>query len=66
MGVLLDSNKMEARLPLGKLTRTKEALHQWSLKKFATLKELQSLISTLQFAVGLWFQAEPFCSALLV
>ena len=50
MGVLLDSIKMEARLPLDKLTRTKEALHEWSHKKSATLKELQSLIDTLQFA----------------
>ena len=50
MGVLLDSNKMEARLPLDKLTRTKEALHKWSHKKSATLKDLQSLIGTLQFA----------------
>ena len=50
MGVLLDSNKMEARLPLDKLTRTKEALHEWSRKKSSTLKELQSLIGTLQFA----------------
>ena len=49
MGVLLDSIKMEARLPLDKLTRTKEALHEWSHKKSATLKELQSLIGTLQF-----------------
>ena len=28
MGILLDSNKMEARLPLDKLTRAKEALQQ--------------------------------------
>ena len=49
MGVLLDSNKMEARLSLDKLTRTKKALHEWSRKKSATLKELQSLIGTLQF-----------------
>ena len=41
---------MEARLPLDKLTKTKEALHEWSCKKSATLKELQSLIGTLQFA----------------
>ena len=50
MGVLLDSIKMEARLPLDKLTRTKAALHEWSHKKSATLRELQSLIGTLQFA----------------
>ena len=36
--------------PLDKLTRTKEALQQWSNRKSATLKELQSLIGTLQFA----------------
>ena len=50
LGVLLDSNKMEARLPLDKLTRIKEALHEWSHKKSSTLKDLQSLIGTLQFA----------------
>ena len=50
MGVLLDSNKMEARLPLDKLTRTKEALHEWSHKKSATVKDLQSLIGILHFA----------------
>ena len=50
MGILLDSNKMEARLPLDKLTRAKEALQQWSHRKSATLKEHQSLICTLQFA----------------
>ena len=50
MGVLLDSVKMEARLPFDELTRTREALQQWSHRKSATLKELQSLIGTLQFA----------------
>ena len=50
MGVLLDSNKMEARLPLDKLTRAKETLQLWSLRKSATLQELQSLVGTLQFA----------------
>ena len=50
MGVLLDSNKLEAHLPLDKLSRTKEALHEWFNKKSGTLKELQSLIGTLQFA----------------
>ena len=44
MGVLLDSKEMEARLPLDKLTRTKEVLQEWSHKKSATL------IGNLQFA----------------
>ena len=63
MGVLLDSNKMEARLPLGKLTRTKEALHEWSCKKPAILKELQSLIGTLQFACRVLVSGRAFCAA---
>ena len=50
MGILLDPNKMEAHLPLDKLTRAKEALQQWSNRKSATLKELRSLIGSLQFA----------------
>ena len=41
---------MESHLPMNKLTRAKEALQQWSNMKSATLKELQSLIGTLQFA----------------
>ena len=50
MGILLDSHTMEARLPQDKLTRNKQALNQWSLKKSATLRGLQPLIGTLQFA----------------
>ena len=50
MGILLDSTRMEARLPLDKLIRAKQALQQWLHRKSATLKELQSLIGTLQFA----------------
>ena len=50
MGILLDSTRMEARLPFDKLIRAKQALQQWLHRKSATLKELQSLIGTLQFA----------------
>ena len=49
MGILLDSTRMEARLPFDKLIRAKQALQQWLHRKSATLKELQSLIGTLQF-----------------
>ena len=65
MGVLLDSNKMKARLPLDKLTRTKEALHEWSSKKSATLKELQSLIGTLQFACRVVVQGRAFLQRII-
>ena len=50
MGILLDSNKMEARLPVDKLTRLQAALGQWTNRKSASLQGLQSLIGTLQFA----------------
>ena len=65
MGVLLDSNKMEARLPLDKLTRTKEALHDWSCKKSATLRELQSLIGTLQFACRVVVPGQAFLQRII-
>ena len=60
MGILLDSSTMEARLPQDKLARTKQALHQWSLKKSTTLRELQSLIGTLQFACRVIAPGRPF------
>ena len=50
LGVLLDSQNMIACLPLDKLERTKVELHNWQSKKSCTLRELQSLIGTLQFA----------------
>ena len=33
LGIILDSNKMEARLPLDKLTRIREELTSWQSKK---------------------------------
>ena len=62
MGVLFDSIKMEARLPLDKLTRTKEALHEWS----ATWKNFSRWLVPFSLPVGSWSRAEPFCSALSV
>ena len=50
MGILLDSTRMEARLPFDKLIRAKQALQHWLHRKSATLLELESLIGTLQFA----------------
>ena len=44
MGILLDSNKMEARLLVDKLARIQEAPGQRTTRKSATLQELQSLI----------------------
>ena len=60
MGILLDSNKMEARLPVDKLTCIQEALGQWTIRKSATLQELQSLIGTLRFACKVIAPGHPF------
>ena len=65
MGILLDSHTMEARLPQDKLTRTKHALLQWSLKKSATLRDLQSLIGTLQFACRVIAPGRPFLQRII-
>ncbi|KAL9977320.1 hypothetical protein ACROYT_G014710 [Oculina patagonica] len=65
MGILLDSHTMEARLPQDKLTRTKQALLQWSLKKSATLRDLQSLIGTLQFACRVIAPGRPFLQRII-
>ena len=50
LGIILDSQKMEARLPPDKLNRLSIELDAWHMKKSATLQELQSLIGTLNFA----------------
>ena len=50
MGIVLDSVRMEARLPDDKLVRIKDMLHSFATRRSARLVELQSLIGTLQFA----------------
>ena len=50
MGITLDTVAMEARLPEDKITRTRESLLSFQTKKLTTLKDLQSLIGTLNFA----------------
>ena len=50
MGIVLDSVRMEARLPQDKLTRINELLTSFKKRRSVRLVELQSLIGTLQFA----------------
>ena len=50
MGIVLDSVRMEARLPDDKLSRLKNMLQSFTSRRSARLVELQSLIGTLQFA----------------
>ena len=50
MGIVLDSVRMEARLPDDKLARARYLLLSFKSRRSARLVELQSLIGTLQFA----------------
>ena len=50
MGITLDSVLMQARLPGDKLLKARAMLSSWSHKRSCYLRELQSLIGTLQFA----------------
>ena len=50
MGIVIDSNRMEARLPEDKLARIKQLLDSFTNRRSARLVDLQSLIGTLQFA----------------
>lgn len=48
-GIILDSERMEARLPDDKLTRCRRALTDFLARRSVCLKELQSLIGLLNF-----------------
>ena len=50
MGIVLDSVRMEARLPQDKLSRIHDLLNSFKSRRSVRLVELQSLIGTLQFA----------------
>ena len=59
LGIITDSQKMEARLPSDKLGRLFVDLNSCHTKKSAILQELQSVIGTLNFALP-W--VELFCN----
>ena len=60
MGIILDSQKMKARLPEDKIERTRTALHTFQSKRSTTLRELQSLIGTLNYACKVILPGRPF------
>ena len=60
MGILLDSMKMEARLPDNKLIRLRELVSSWQHKTCCRLRELQSLIGSLHFACKVVAPGRPF------
>ena len=50
LGILLDTERMEARLPAEKLTRIQATIHKWLSRKSATKLEILSLVGLLQHA----------------
>jgi hypothetical protein len=65
VGIELDSIEMEKRLPLDKLTKIKQLLKEFSVRKKVTLKELQSLIGVLSFACSVVTPGRPFLRRLI-
>ena len=50
LGILLDTQRLEARLPPDKLAQIKDAIASWLSKSVATKRDLLSLIGLLSFA----------------
>lgn len=65
MGIILDSEQMQARLPLDKVQRILSLLESFQHRKSCTLKELQSLIGTLNFACKVIPPGRPFLQRMI-
>ncbi len=65
LGIILDTNKMEARLPLDKMNRIKNLLDQFSHRRTCIKRELLSLIGHLVFASRVVFPGRTFISRLI-
>ncbi|CAB4009664.1 Hypothetical predicted protein [Paramuricea clavata] len=65
MGIILDTVKMEARLPADKIHRIRTIFAEFEAKKSCTLKELQSLIGTLNFACKVVPPGRPFLQRMI-
>ena len=65
MGITLDSVLMQARLPEDKLDNARVMLSSWSSRKWCFLRDLQSLIGTLQFACRVISPGRPFMQRII-
>ena len=66
LGIELDSNTMEARLPKDKVEKVRQELNTWLNRKSATLQELQSLIGLLNFACKVVPPGRPFLQRMIL
>lgn len=62
LGILLDTVKLEARLPEGKLARVRDTITEWLNKKKATKREILSLVGLLQHAAKVVRPGRSFVS----
>lgn len=65
LGLELDTDAMEARLPSDKLTFLRSLLDEWSYKDRCTLRELQELIGFLQFTAQVIPHSRAFIRRLI-
>jgi len=65
MGIILDSDRMEARLPADKIQRLSSCFASFKGRKSCTLKELQSLIGSLNFACKVIPPGRPFLQRMI-
>ena len=65
MGITLDSVSMQARLPEDKLNNARVLLAAWSSRRTCHLRDLQSLIGTLQFACRVISPGRPFMQRII-
>ncbi|XP_052220819.1 uncharacterized protein LOC127837617 isoform X1 [Dreissena polymorpha] len=65
LGLILDTNKMEIRIPKPKLQQVREKIEALVSKQKATLKEIQSLIGSLNFCCRAIPLGRPFCRRLI-
>ena len=65
MGILLDTTKMQSRLPLDKTKKILASFEQFERKKSCTLHDLQSLIGTLNFACKVVPPGRPFLQRMI-
>ena len=60
LGILIDTQAFELRLPADKLARLQETIRSWVGKKACTRKELESLLGHLSHAAAVIWQGRTF------
>ena len=66
LGIILDTTRMEARLPEDKLKRTQSIIQEWLGKKNAKKREILSLVGVLQHAAKVVRPGRTFVSRMYI